>query len=281
MILTGWYDQPVNTPPGVAHLLPQLKTPAQKLASPHRKGAPVKDMLSPFANVRPRRAVDDIVEQIRARIQSNELRPGQKLPSERDLSEQLGVSRNTLREAIRMLEVSGLVTLKKGAHGGAFLNDSNTAALSQNIIDGMSLRQYKFGELIDVRMALESFLVEEACRNATDEEIEDLSAIAQESEAAESEDVDYDHRLTLHMDFHRKLSTLAHNAVAEVLTEPLLEITQHFHREIGPMGGVETHENRAELLRALEDRDPVAGKAALAKHFATLQRRVAKHANTA
>ncbi|MCC3296162.1 GntR family transcriptional regulator [Arthrobacter sp. zg-Y411] len=234
----------------------------------------MENLVLPFANVRPRRAVDDILEQIRGRIQSNELKPGQKLPSERDLAEQLGVSRNTVREAIRMLEVSGLVTLKKGAQGGAFLNTSNTSALSQNLIDGISLRQYDFGELIDVRLVLEGYLVEQACEHASDEEIEALAALAEASSEAESKEPEYERRLVLHMDFHRQLAVIAHNAVAEALTGPLLEITQHFHLKAGPTSGPETHENRAQLVQALRDRDPVAGKTALAKHLEALQRRI-------
>lgn len=234
----------------------------------------MENLVLPFANVRPRRAVDDILEQIRGRIQSNELKPGQKLPSERDLAEQLGVSRNTVREAIRMLEVSGLVTLKKGAQGGAFLNNSNAAALSQNLIDGIALHQFDFAELVDVRLVLESYLVEQACERATDEEIETLAGIAQESSAAEAEEPEYERRLALHMDFHRKLSVIAHNAVAEALTGPLLEITHHFHLKAGPVSGPETHENRAQLVQALRDRDPAAGKAALARHLEGLRDRI-------
>lgn len=230
--------------------------------------------VTPFSSVRPRRAVDDIVEQIRSRIQSNELRPGEKLPAERDLAEQMGVSRNTVREAIRMLEVSGLVTLKKGAQGGAFLNDSNSAALSQNLLDGISLRQFDFADLIDVRSVLEGYLLDQTCRLASDEEIEELAAIAQASRNAESEDLGYEERLVLHMDFHRKLSAIAHNSVAEALTEPLLEITRHLHLSVGPKGGLETHENRALLVEALRKRDPVAARSALARHFETLKQRI-------
>lgn len=228
----------------------------------------------PFTSVQPRRAVDEIVKQIRARIQSNELVPGQKLPSERDLAEQLGVSRNTVREAIRMLEVSGLVTLKKGAQGGAFLNDSNSAALSQNLIDGIALRQYSVKELIDVRMVLEHYIAVQACENATDEEIEELAALAQASRRAEDEVPGYENRLVLHMEFHRKLSEMSHNGVAEALTGALLEIARQFHLETGPTGGPETHETREELVQALRERRPEAAKQALSKHFEALQRRI-------
>ena len=234
----------------------------------------VTETPQPFANVRPRRAVDEIIGQIRSRIQSNELKPGEKLPSERDLAEQLGVSRNTLREAIRMLEFSGLVTLKKGAAGGAFLNGSNSVALSQSLLDGIALRQYDARELIDVRLVLENYIVEQACLHASDEEIDELAAIEEVSEHAEENIADYEYRLDLHIQFHRKLSQMAHNGVAETLTGPLLEITRHFHQKAGPTGGLETHRTRRQLVQALRDRNPSAAKQALAEHFDVLQRRV-------
>jgi GntR family transcriptional regulator, transcriptional repressor for pyruvate dehydrogenase complex len=246
-----------------------------RAASGQYPGKPIVDQPSqPFASIQPRRAVDQILSQIRARIESNELRPGQKLPSERDLAEQLGVSRNTVREAIRMLEVSGLVTLKKGAHGGAFLNESNSAALSQNFIDGISLRQYDVTELIDVRRVLELYIAEQACRHATEEEIEELAALAEASRRAEEDVPEYAHRLTLHMDFHRKLSEMSHNGVAVTLMGPLLEITRQFHLRTGPTGGPETHEIRKELVRALRQRDCEGAQQALSQHFASLQGRI-------
>lgn len=228
----------------------------------------------PFASVRPRRAVDEIIEQIRSRIQSNELKPGEKLPSERDLAQQLGVSRNTLREAIRMLESSGLVTLKKGATGGAFLNASNSVALSQSLLDGMALRQYDAKELIDVRLVLVNYVVEQACLHATDLEIEELADVVDSSEEAETNNLDFEDRLELHIRFHRKLAQIAHNGISEALTGPLLEITRHFHQNAGPTSGLETHGTRRQLVQALRDRDPNAAKQALAKHFDLLHHRI-------
>jgi DNA-binding FadR family transcriptional regulator len=76
------------------------------------------------------------------------------------------------------------------------------------------------------------------------------------------------------MDFHRKLAAFAHNRVLEVLTEPLLEMTRQFHLKSGPAGGMETHELRARLVQAIQDRDPEAAKKILAEHFKALQDRL-------
>lgn len=240
---------------------------------PNRKHA-VHEPIQPFASVRPRRAVDEIIDQIRGRIQSNDLEPGEKLPSERELAAQLGVSRNTLREAIRMLEFSGLITLKKGTTGGAFLTDSNSIAVSQNLLDGMALREYSAVELIDVRLVLENYIVEQACLRATDEELDQLAAIAWASADAETSVPDYEARLDLHMDFHYKLAEIAHNGVAESFTHPLLEITRRFHRQAGPTDGLRTHATRRRLVQALRERNASAAKQALAEHVDILRERV-------
>jgi GntR family transcriptional regulator, transcriptional repressor for pyruvate dehydrogenase complex len=218
--------------------------------------------------------VDQIVEQIRSRIQSNELKPGERLPGERDLADQLGVSRNTLREALRMLESSGLITLKKGSAGGAFLNDSNSAALSQSLLDGIGLRQYDAKELIDVRAVLMNYIAQQACLHATDAEIEELASLVSSSEEAETNNLDFEDRLERHIGFHRKLAQIAHNGISEALTGPLLEITRQFHKDTGPTDGLETHGSRRKLVQALRDRDPIAAKRALGKHFEALQRSV-------
>ena len=66
-----------------------------------------------FAAISPARAVDEIATQIRGMVASGRLKPGDKLPSERELSQLLQVSRNTLREALRTLENAGLVEMRK------------------------------------------------------------------------------------------------------------------------------------------------------------------------
>ena len=74
-----------------------------------------------FSVVSANRMSEAIVEQIRALMRSNRLRPGDRLPSERDLCERFGVSRVTVREALRVLEAGGLVDIRVGARGGAFV----------------------------------------------------------------------------------------------------------------------------------------------------------------
>ena len=81
-----------------------------------------------FQPIHVRRTFEEICGSIREQLALGVLKPGDKLPRERDLAEQLGVSRNVLREALRSLEMAGLLRLQKGVKGGAFIQDGAWAA---------------------------------------------------------------------------------------------------------------------------------------------------------
>jgi GntR family transcriptional repressor for pyruvate dehydrogenase complex len=91
-----------------------------------------------FVKVRRVRSFDDVVEQVRAAIIDGSILAGERLPSERELAEQFGVSRATLREALRALEAVGLIEIRLGAHGGAFAtegDDDRAAELLRQVYD--------------------------------------------------------------------------------------------------------------------------------------------------
>src|SRR6266699_5804118 len=79
------------------------------------------------------RIYQEVASQLRRSISEGRLRPGDKLPPERSLSAMFGVSRNTVRDALRALELSGLIELKLGATGGAFvLSGSSNAVVNRS-----------------------------------------------------------------------------------------------------------------------------------------------------
>ncbi|WP_426442565.1 FadR/GntR family transcriptional regulator [Bradyrhizobium genosp. P] len=81
----------------------------------------------------PSRAFDTICQKVRDLLADGSLKPGDKLPAERQLAEQFGVGRSALREALRTLEAAGILTLKKGAHGGAFIRQGDPSRVTQVI----------------------------------------------------------------------------------------------------------------------------------------------------
>src|SRR5262245_28121356 len=80
-----------------------------------------------------------IIDQIRELIHSGKLRPGDRLPSERELCARFGVSRVTVREALRVLEAGGLVDIRVGAHGGTFVTTPSHARIGEGLADLLRL----------------------------------------------------------------------------------------------------------------------------------------------
>ncbi len=117
------------TTPARAKKRPVARRPAAKVAD-----AAAKDRSQPqFAPIRTKRVFEEICEQVRREMAAGSLRPGDKLPPERELAQKLGVSRAAVREALRSLEIAGVVGLHKGAHGGAFILKGDPDIVTRSI----------------------------------------------------------------------------------------------------------------------------------------------------
>src|SRR5580692_13164707 len=112
-----------------------------------------------FSPVSMGRISEVIVEQIRQLMRAGELRPGDRLPAERELCENFGVSRVTVREALRMLESSGLVEIRVGARGGAFVTAPTSDRVGDGLADLLSLSVINAGDVTEVRLILELGIV--------------------------------------------------------------------------------------------------------------------------
>ena len=92
-----------------------------------------------FRPVKTKRAFEEVCDQIRQAILSGRLEAGDKLPSERELATTLDVSRATIREAFRTLEIAGVLSLRKGVNGGAVVMQGDARPITQTISDLLSL----------------------------------------------------------------------------------------------------------------------------------------------
>jgi len=98
-----------------------------------------------------RRAFEEICERIRAQLAAGKLKPGDKLPPERELALKLGVSRAAVREALRSLEIAGVVGLHKGARGGAFILKGDPDLVTRSIRDMFHLGRISLDNLTEAR----------------------------------------------------------------------------------------------------------------------------------
>ena len=130
----------------------------------------------PLDRVKVRRTFEVIVDLIKDRIFSGEYRPGDRLPAEREAAERLGVGRPAVREAYRALEMVGIVQIRKGKQGGAFIVERDRRTVTETLSDLIRLREVRISELTEARMVLETRVAELAMHRVGAEEIARLRA---------------------------------------------------------------------------------------------------------
>src|SRR6516162_5289984 len=117
------------------------------------------------------KASDVLAGELRERILTGELAEGDPLPAERELVKQTQMSRATVREALRILEVQNLVRVRAGRAGGAFVQRPTTKSMASSVSMLIRGRQIKLADLMETREALEPFCAELAARKRTDEDL--------------------------------------------------------------------------------------------------------------
>jgi GntR family transcriptional regulator, transcriptional repressor for pyruvate dehydrogenase complex len=148
---------------------------------------------------------EKIVARVKKLIFSNELRVGDKLPSERELMEEIGVSRAVVRESLRSLEQSGLVEIRQGATGGAFVVWNLHKPIFNSAFDLYSQGKLTLAHFVETRKAIESVAVRTAAKNLAPGDISRLRELNEASLA----DIDDEVK-------HRQHSARFHTAIAEV-----------------------------------------------------------------
>lgn len=129
-----------------------------------------------FRPVTPKRAFEDISDQIKRLIYSGVLKPNDRLPSERDLAEQFSTGRMSVREALRILEESGYITIRQGADGGIFVKKLDSTGLSKSISGLMNVGILTLQEIKEARIAIESIILETGIKRFTKNQLAALEA---------------------------------------------------------------------------------------------------------
>ena len=225
-----------------------------------------------FRPIKAPRAFEEISDQIRMELSNRRLRPGDRLPAERALAEQFGVSRNTLREALRSLENAGLLRLQKGASGGAFVRESTGDAIITGLRDMFHLGAIAPEHLTEARVLIESIAVRAACERATAEDIKALKANIAAAERAAREKANFFEQAAIHLDFHRIIARATKNPVMVIVMEALLDVMQHFIRAIGQQRNPWVLPSRRRFMRHFEARESDAAVAEMEQHLERLNR---------
>ena len=218
------------------------------------------------------RASDDITAQIRAEVSSGRLKPGARLPPERELAERFGVSRNTLREALRSLEHAGLLQLRQGATGGAFVRESNNEAVVTGMRDMYHLGAIEPQHLTEARIWIEAVVIRAACARAKAADLTALQANIDAAAAAHHGD-DFFGTAELHLEFHRLLARTTRNPVLVLMMDAVMGVMRQFLASIGPADNPYVLPSRKRFMQHLTARDADAAVAEMEQHLKRLHRR--------
>jgi DNA-binding FadR family transcriptional regulator len=219
-----------------------------------------------FAPVVVSRASTAIVDQIRSAIVSGRLEMGARLPPERALAEQFGVSRVTVRDALRGLEAMGLIEVRVGARGGAFVTVPSGSLVGQTMSDMMLLSAVTPEDIVEARLMVELGTVSLACARASDEDLARLRALCERGRANLAAKT---YTRELSWEFHSLLAEAAHNTAIDGLTHSFRStLSMHPVRvREGATAHAQTVEEHTRILEALERRDAAAARREIAAHL--------------
>jgi len=218
---------------------------------------------SEFEAIRRSKVYEEVARQIE-RLILKKLHPGDKLPSERELAEILGVSRSSIRDAIRSLELVGLVEPRQGA--GTVVRDAGTESFAHPLADILIHKRQSVTELLDFRKMLEPPL---AARAATHASVDDI---------AEMEDVLQRQEEKLHLgqlateedsEFHYSVALASDNSVVLKVLDVLMDLLRDTReRSLQVEGRPEKSlAGHRRILAAIKRRDALAAEAAMRRHI--------------
>jgi GntR family transcriptional repressor for pyruvate dehydrogenase complex len=223
-------------------------------------------VLEPLRSTTPKRSLlaDEIVERLVRLILDQGLRPGDRLPSERQLMVQLAVGRSSLREAMKALSVIGIVDVSVGS--GTFVADGVTSVLTKPLAWALLMGEKDARDLSEARQAIEGQLAALAAQRATPE---DLMAIGERLALMGANLDDAEAFTRYDLEFHLAIARAAHSEVLARVVETLRHLLHHWFLEV--YSRVEDKRSfvaqHAPIYEAIRARDAEGARRAMIEHL--------------
>ncbi|WP_022666194.1 FadR/GntR family transcriptional regulator [Desulfospira joergensenii] len=223
-----------------------------------------------FETVKANRISQNIVEQIRGAILEGELKIGDQLPPEKDFARHFGVSKSSLREAYRVLEAYGLLEIRQGMSGGAFVKEVDLRTVKDSLVNYFFFQNPGLREYTQIRMFIEPQVVKICAEKATEDDIlyleDNIHAMEQEPDG-ESFMSDLDSA------FHKKLVDITGNKIISLIVESvqtaLINIKRIVHTDEEFLHMVcQGHEK---IVAAIRQRNPEMAGQAMIEHITDVE----------
>jgi GntR family transcriptional repressor for pyruvate dehydrogenase complex len=228
--------------------------------------------------IRPKKISEEIVSQIKQLISRGELKPGDRIPSERELATMLGVSRPSVREAIMVLEAMGFLDSRQG--GGTFVK----ALTEGSIMDPLSkLVEKRDPELLralaEVRMGLESWSAYLAAKRATAQDIAELRRlyaimVKQAARGGWDAEVDAEFHFAITAASHNSLQMHVLDSIHSIFSATIQVALMEFYQQQGHIQLLLTH--HCEILEAIAERQPELARQKMMEHLTMVEEKMAQ-----
>jgi GntR family transcriptional regulator, transcriptional repressor for pyruvate dehydrogenase complex len=226
-----------------------------------------------FQQFEPRGTVGQILlRQFVGLIRDGRLRPGDKLPPERELATMLGISRPSVRQALSALGLIGIIESRQGS--GTYVAENLSRLPLEPFIYRLLLNQGSFDELMEVRELIEPAVTGLAARRATAEGIEEIERAFKRYEAAISSDGGVDAEAKSGTEFHRALAVAAGNSTLVALLDGLRDLIDAAGRLLGSEERGASMAAHREIYKAVLDRDGPRAEQLMREHLDDVSNRL-------
>jgi GntR family transcriptional repressor for pyruvate dehydrogenase complex len=226
-----------------------------------------------FKSVKSNKISEHIIEQIRKAIFEGGLKPGDKLPAEKELINTFHVSKVTLREALRSLEILGFLEIRKGASGGAFVIEVDMKTARDSFTNFLLFKNLSLSNLSEVRLILEPYIAEKAARTITKEGLRKLEKLNEECEYILKRDIPIESRKN-EIEYHRTIGSVTGNPILMFIldfvenllidTKEILKPSKEFSQRV-----LSAHKR---IYKALAEGDPKRARGEMVKHVREVER---------
>jgi GntR family transcriptional repressor for pyruvate dehydrogenase complex len=233
----------------------------------------------PFVKIQTEKLSQSVVRQIEQLILRGVLRPGERLPSERELSERLGVSRPSLRDAVADLQERGLLVSRAGA--GIYVADVLGSAFSEALVNLFASHEEAVFDYISFRRDMEGLAAERAARKGSDTDLKVVDAIFRKMETAHQKRDPTD-EAQLDAEFHLSIIEASHNVIMLHMMRSMYDLLRQgvFYNRQMMFKNRTTRDTLLDQHRAintgLQARDPAAARAAVEAHLDYVEKSLAE-----
>lgn len=219
-----------------------------------------------FAPVKSKRTFEEVSANIKELILGGTLKVGDRLPSEAQLAQQFEVGRQTIREALRMLELSGFITVQRGGGGGTIIKDTILRRISDLFIDAFRMRSVSIKEITETRLGVERLILDQALAKASPKHI---AAMEQNTREARKLIMAGQLATDLNAKFHGLLAKATGNEVYFMVLESIMAVHLDFLTRVPATletsaKVVEAHE---QILDAIKRKDSKRAHDLMAEHL--------------